>query len=76
MDGFGSMGYPMAERLATVADTLVYLDMPVWLLHYWWVTKRFLQGAWVLTRWLAGGKPVTQRDAEFLYLPSDCATPN
>ena len=28
------------------ADTLVYLDMPV-LQHYWWVTKRFLLGAWV-----------------------------
>lgn len=29
-----------------MADTLVYLDMPVWR-HYWWVTKRFLQSAWV-----------------------------
>ncbi|MEM9009413.1 MAG: adenylate kinase [Cyanobacteria bacterium P01_F01_bin.86] len=44
MDGFGSLD-TVWERLE-VADTLVYLDMPV-LLHYWWVTKRFLQGGWV-----------------------------
>ena len=44
VDGFGSMD-TLWNRLA-VADTLVYLDMPVQQ-HYWWVTKRFLQGAWV-----------------------------
>ena len=44
VDGFGSID-TVWERL-NVADTLVYLDMPV-LRHYWWVTKRFLQGAWV-----------------------------
>ncbi|MEO1348005.1 MAG: adenylate kinase [Cyanobacteria bacterium J06635_15] len=44
VDGFGSMD-TLWNRLA-MADTLVYLDMPV-LQHYWWVTKRFLQGAWV-----------------------------
>ena len=44
IDGFGSLD-TVWERLA-VADTLVYLDMPVWR-HYWWVTKRFLAGAWV-----------------------------
>ncbi|MEO1348526.1 MAG: adenylate kinase [Cyanobacteria bacterium J06635_15] len=44
VDGFGSMD-TLWPRLAA-ADTLVYLDMPV-LRHYWWVTKRFLQGAWV-----------------------------
>ncbi len=44
IDGFGSMT-TLWERLET-ADTLIYLDMPVWR-HYWWVTKRFLQGAWM-----------------------------
>ncbi|EDX82675.1 hypothetical protein S7335_976 [Synechococcus sp. PCC 7335] len=48
VDGFGSID-TVWERLK-VADTLVYLDMPVWR-HYWWVTKRFLQGAWA---WPAG----------------------
>ena len=43
VDGFGSMD-TLWPRLAA-ADTLVYLDMPV-LLHYWWVTKRFLTGMW------------------------------
>ena len=44
IDGFGSLD-TVWERL-DVADTLVYVDMPV-LLHYWWVTKRFLQG-WIV----------------------------
>ncbi|MEO1392241.1 MAG: adenylate kinase [Cyanobacteria bacterium J06634_5] len=44
IDGFGSID-TVWKRLE-VADTLVYLDMPV-LQHYWWVTKRFLQGLWV-----------------------------
>lgn len=39
IDGYGSLD-TVWERLE-VADTLVYIDMPV-LLHYWWVTKRFL----------------------------------
>ncbi|MBP0001247.1 MAG: adenylate kinase [Cyanobacteria bacterium SID2] len=41
IDGYGSLD-TVWKRLE-VADTLVYLDMPV-LLHYWWVTKRFLTG--------------------------------
>jgi len=40
VDGYGSLD-TIWQRLE-VADTLVYVDMPV-LLHYWWVTKRFLQ---------------------------------
>ena len=41
IDGYGSLD-TVWERLA-VADTLVYLDLPIHL-HYWWVTKRFLKG--------------------------------
>lgn len=44
VDGFGSLD-TLWERL-DASDTLVYLDLPV-LRHYWWVTKRFLTGAWV-----------------------------
>lgn len=44
VDGFGSID-TVWERLG-MADTLVYLDLPV-LRHYWWVTKRLLEGAWV-----------------------------
>ncbi|MEB3213526.1 MAG: adenylate kinase [Leptolyngbyaceae bacterium] len=44
IDGFGSLD-TVWQRLDE-ADTLVYLDMPV-MLHYWWVTKRFLKGLWV-----------------------------
>jgi adenylate kinase family enzyme len=41
IDGFDGVG-PAWERFAA-ADTLVYIDLPL-LTHYWWVTKRFLQG--------------------------------
>jgi adenylate kinase family enzyme len=41
VDGYGSLD-TVWKRLE-VADTLVYLDMPL-LLHYWWVTKRFFKG--------------------------------
>ena len=44
VDGFGSID-TVWKRL-DVADTLVYLDMPLFL-HYWWVTKRFLQSLWI-----------------------------
>lgn len=41
VDGYGSLE-TVWTRL-DVADTLIYLDMPV-LRHYWWVTKRCLKG--------------------------------
>lgn len=41
IDGYGSLD-TVWERLE-IADTLIYLDMPV-LRHYWWVTKRFFRG--------------------------------
>jgi adenylate kinase family enzyme len=44
IDGYGSLD-TVWERLE-VADTLVYLDMPV-LQHYWWVTQRCLKGVLV-----------------------------
>ncbi len=44
IDGFGSLD-TVWERLE-IADTLIYLDMPI-LQHYWWVTKRFLNGFFV-----------------------------
>jgi adenylate kinase family enzyme len=44
IDGYGSLD-TVWKRLE-VADTLVYMDMPV-LRHYWWVTKRFLKGSLV-----------------------------
>ncbi|MEM9272059.1 MAG: adenylate kinase [Cyanobacteria bacterium P01_F01_bin.143] len=44
IDGYGSWD-TIWKRLA-VADTLVYLDLPV-VQHYWWVTKRFLKGFFI-----------------------------
>ncbi len=39
IDGFGSID-TLWVRLNT-ADTLVFIDLPLYL-HFWWVTKRFL----------------------------------
>ncbi len=44
IDGYGSLD-TVWERLE-VADTLVYVDLPVFQ-HYWWVTKRFLKGFFI-----------------------------
>jgi adenylate kinase family enzyme len=55
VDGFGSLD-TVWGRLA-VANTLVYLDMPVWR-HYWWVTKRFLQGVWIPPAGWPEGSPL------------------
>ena len=44
IDGYGSLD-TVWERLE-VADTFVYLDLPVFQ-HYWWVTKRFLKGFFI-----------------------------
>ena len=44
IDGFGSLD-TIWSRLE-VADTLIYLDLPV-ARHYFWVTKRFLKGLWI-----------------------------
>jgi len=41
IDGFGSMEtlWPRLDE----ADTLVYVDLPLYV-HFWWVTKRFITG--------------------------------
>jgi adenylate kinase family enzyme len=44
IDGYGSVASAW-ERFA-VADTLVYIDLPV-LTHYWWVTKRLIKGLFI-----------------------------
>ena len=41
IDGFGSLA--TAWERFTAADTLVYVDLPL-LLHHWWVTKRLVKG--------------------------------
>jgi adenylate kinase family enzyme len=41
IDGYGTLASAW-ERFA-VADTLVYIDLPV-ITHYWWVTKRLIKG--------------------------------
>ncbi|HKP26521.1 MAG TPA: hypothetical protein VJV39_21815 [Dongiaceae bacterium] len=43
IDGFGCVESAWA-RFAR-ADTLVHVDRPL-VMHYWWVTKRFIKGLW------------------------------
>jgi adenylate kinase family enzyme len=44
IDGYGTLAATW-QRLA-VADTLVYIDLPV-ATHYWWVTKRGIKGLFI-----------------------------
>lgn len=44
IDGFGCV--PSAWERFSVADTLVYVDLPL-ATHFMWVTKRFLKGIFV-----------------------------
>jgi adenylate kinase family enzyme len=44
IDGYGSAA--SAWERFTVADTLVYIDLPL-RTHYWWVTKRLIEGLFV-----------------------------
>ncbi|MFK8186426.1 MAG: adenylate kinase [Phormidesmis sp.] len=57
VDGFGSLDTVWVRLDA--ADTLVYVDMPL-LQHYWWVTKRFLKGAFVLPEGWPKGSSILQ----------------
>lgn len=44
IDGFGCV--PSAWERFSVADTLIYVDLPL-TTHCWWVTKRFIKGLFV-----------------------------
>jgi adenylate kinase family enzyme len=55
IDGFGSVATAW-ERFA-VADTLVYIDLPV-ITHYWWVTKRLIKGLYVNPEGWPDGSPI------------------
>ena len=37
IDGYGS--WPSVQRRISTADTIVFVDHPIWV-HYWWATKR------------------------------------
>jgi adenylate kinase family enzyme len=45
IDGYGSAASAW-ERFA-VADTLVYVDLPLFT-HYWWVTKRLIESLLII----------------------------
>jgi adenylate kinase family enzyme len=44
IDGFGCVA--SAWERFSVADTLIYIDLPLFT-HYWWVTKRFIKALYV-----------------------------
>ena len=44
IDGFGCV--PSAWERFSAADTLVYIDLPL-TIHHWWVTKRLIKGLFV-----------------------------
>ena len=64
IDGFGSLD-TVWERLE-VADTLVYIDLPV-LNHYFWVTKRFIKGFWVVPEGYPQNSPLVRSTLNSYY---------
>lgn len=65
VDGFGSLD-TVWERLE-VADTLVYIDLPV-LQHYFWVTKRFIKGFWVAPESYPQNSPLVKSALNAYYI--------
>jgi adenylate kinase family enzyme len=55
IDGFGCARSAW-ERFAA-ADTLVYIDLPLFI-HFWWVTKRLLAGLFVTPEGWPAGSPM------------------
>jgi adenylate kinase family enzyme len=55
IDGYGSAALSW-ERFAT-ADTLVYVDLPLFI-HYTWVTKRLIEGLFVDPKGWPEGSPL------------------
>jgi len=55
IDGYGSTALAW-ERFAR-ADTLVYIDLPL-AVHHWWVTKRLLGGLFVTPAGWPKGRPL------------------
>jgi adenylate kinase family enzyme len=55
IDGYGT-GASAWERFA-VADTLVYIDLPL-ITHYWWITKRLIQSPFTNPEGWPEGSPI------------------
>ena len=55
IDGFGSV--PSAWERFAAADTLVYIDLPLFT-HYKWVTKRLVKGVFVTPEGWPEGSPI------------------
>jgi len=75
IDGFGTP-QTFAELLRA-ADVLIYVERPT-IVHYWWVTKRFLKSPWVQPLGWPKGSPMfrsTIASYRFLRLSSRFWTP-
>ncbi len=75
LDGYGSID-TVWKRLS-VADTLVFIDLPL-SLHFWWVTKRFFKGLFVQPEGWPEGSPMlssTLRAYRVLWLCHRRLTP-
>jgi adenylate kinase family enzyme len=55
IDGFGCA--PSSRERFSVADTLVFIDLPL-VTHYWWVTKRLFKGLIVTPEGWPEGSPM------------------
>ncbi|MDJ0601850.1 MAG: adenylate kinase [Crocosphaera sp.] len=64
IDGFGSLE-TVWLRLEK-ADTLVYIDLPLYV-HFWWVTKRFITGFFVPPKGWPKNSPLWKSSMQSYY---------
>lgn len=69
IDGFGSLD-TVWQRL-DLADTLVYIDLPV-IRHYWWATKRFIKGFWIAPEGYPENSPLLKSTLDSYYIIRLC----
>lgn len=65
IDGFGSLD-TVWSRLE-MADTLVYIDLPV-VRHYFWVTKRLIKSCWVTPEGYPQNSPLIKSTLNAYYI--------
>ena len=75
IDGFGCV--PSAWKRFEAADTLVHIDLPLYV-HAWWVTKRFFKGLFKTPEGWPEGSPMwrsTMRSYRTIWLCHQKLTP-
>lgn len=69
IDGFGCV--PSAWERFTAADTLIYIDLPLFT-HYKWVTKRLIKGLFATPEGWPEGSPIWSSSLDSYRVVGSC----